>query len=218
MKFIKSTIVLTLPLAILTIVFSAIGRADATDRSAVSKRGLEAKMGYCEDCHGSSGQGYRGFYPMPRLAGQQSEYLANQLRAFAEHRRANIIMANVARTLSPAMIRDLAANFRDLNPNPLGGAPKERVGAGRKIFQDGVPEANVAACAACHGPNATGVGQIPRLAGQLYSYIVGQLSNWGKERGQNPVQPDASAIMSPVAHSLTKQQIEAVAAYLSYLK
>jgi hypothetical protein len=42
--------------------------------------------------------------------------------------------------------------------------------------------------------------------------------NWGKERGQNPKIPDTSAIMSPVAHSLNKSQIEAVAAYVSTLK
>ena len=92
------------------------------------------------------------------------------------------------------------------------------VALGKKIFQDGVPDANIAACAACHGPAATGSGPIPRLAGQLYPYLIKELVNWGKERGQNPARPDTSAIMSPVAHSLTRSQIEAVAAYVSYLK
>jgi len=81
-----------------------------------------------------------------------------------------------------------------------------------------VPDANIAACAACHGPQASGTGQIPRLAGQLYPYVIKELMNWGKERGQNPTVPDTSAIMSPVAHSLSRSQIEAVAAYVSYLK
>ena len=127
-------------------------------------------------------------------------------------------MFNVAHVLSPAMITALATQFQDLNPKPIGGAPKELVATGKKIFEDGVPDANVAACAACHGPDATGNGQIPRLAGQLYPYVIKELTNWGKERGQNPANPDTSAIMSPVAHSLTKPQIEAVAAYVSSLK
>ena len=59
---------------------------------------------------------------------------------------------------------------------------------------------------------------IPRLAGQLYPYVIKELVNWGKERGQNPAKPDTSAIMSPVAHSLTRTQIDAVAAFVSYLK
>ena len=218
MTVIKSTIALTLPLAMLIIVFTATSRAAGTNTSAASRGEVEAKLGYCLDCHGPSAQGYRGFYPIPRLAGQQPGYLENQLQAFVERRRPNDIMSNVAHVLSPAMISALAAKFREFNPNPLGGAPKQHVAAGKTIFQDGVPDANVAACAACHGPDATGSGQIPRLAGQLYPYIVGELSNWGKERGQNPAKPDTSAIMSPVAHSLTKPQIEAVAAYLSYLK
>ena len=89
---------------------------------------------------------------------------------------------------------------------------------GRKIFEGGIPDANVAACAACHGPEATGRDQIPRLAGQLYPYLIKALTNWGKERGQLPANPDTSFIMAPVAHSLTRSEVEAVAAYLSSLK
>jgi len=179
---------------------------------------VQAKIGYCKDCHGPAAQGYRGFFPIPRLAGQQTEYLENQLRAFIERRRTNNVMFNVAHTLSPEMISALAADFRALNPKPIGGAPKQLVATGKKIFEDGIPDANVAACAACHGPEATGSGQIPRLAGQLYPYVIKELVNWGKERGQNPAKPDTSAIMSPVAHSLNKPQIEAVAAFVSDLK
>ena len=150
-------------------------------------------MEYCQDCHGPSGQGYRGYYPMPRLAGQQTEYLKNQLQAFVEHRRTNNIMFNVAHSLSPAMIAALAADFRALNPKPLGGGPRRLVATGEKIFQDGVPDANVAACAACHGPDAKGSGEIPRLAGQLHDYIFNKLTNWSKERGLNPAKPDTAA-------------------------
>jgi cytochrome c553 len=203
---------------LLAVILSAAGGANGADTSAVARGEIEAKLAYCQDCHGPSGQGYRGYFPMPRLAGQQTEYLKNQLQAFVEHRRTNNIMFNVAHSLSPAMIAALAADFRALNPNPLGGGPKSLAAFGEKIFQDGVPDANVAACAACHGPDAKGSGEIPRLAGQLHDYIFDKLTNWSKERGLNPAKPDTSAIMSPVAHSLSRQQVEAVAAYLSYLK
>ena len=187
-------------------------------RAAARVAGVEGKFQYCQDCHGVSGQGYRGFVPIPRLAGQQPEYLENQLRAFVEGRRPNSIMSNVAHVLSPAMMAALATRFSHLNPRPLGGAPRQRAAVGKTIFQDGDPAANVAACAACHGPDAHGHDQIPRLAGQLYPYIVKALTNWSKERGQIPAKPDTSAIMEPVAHSLSKPQIEAVAAYLSGLR
>jgi cytochrome c553 len=195
-----------------------VGAARADDQHASARGSIQAKLGYCKDCHGSSAQGYFGYFPIPRLAGQQTEYLENQLQAFIEHRRTNNVMFNVAHSLTPSMVAALAANFRELNPAPIGGAPRQNVAEGKRIFEDGVPEANVAACAACHGPNATGVGEIPRLAGQLYPYLIKELTNWGKERGQNPTKPDTSAIMSPIAHSLTRAQVEAVSAYLSYLK
>jgi cytochrome c553 len=179
---------------------------------------VQAKLAYCEDCHGRAAQGFHGYFPIPRLAGQQPEYLKNQLEAFVERRRTNNIMFNVAHSLNPAMIAALAADFHALNPPPLGGGARSLIPIGEKIFQNGVPEANVAACAACHGPEGQGSGEIPRLAGQLPDYVYNKLINWSKERGQNPTEPDISAVMSPVAHSLTRPQVEVVAAYLSYLK
>jgi len=207
---------LALPIVFAAIAFVGVCRAG--DMNTVATGSIQAKLSYCKDCHGPSAQGYDGYFPIPRLAGQQTEYLENQLRAFIEHRRTNNIMFNVAHSLSTGMVAALAEHFRSLNPKPIGGAPMQYVAVGRKIFQDGVPDANVAACAACHGPEATGSGPIPRLAGQLYPYLIKELVNWGKERGQNPAKPDTSAIMSPVAHSLNKSEIEAVAAYVSYLK
>lgn len=155
---------------------------------------------------------------MPRLAGQQTEYLENQLRAYIERRRENRFMYNVAHVLSPEMRSALAKHFAELNPKPLGGAPRDLVTAGKKIYEEGVPHTDVVPCASCHGPLAKGDGQFPRLAGQLHDYIFAKLVNWSKERGLDPANPDASAIMEPIAHSLTKSQIEAVAAYLSYLE
>jgi cytochrome c553 len=204
-------------LAALILTFALVGTVGAQHRISLSGD-LQGKIGYCKDCHGVSAQGYNGYYPIPRLAGQQPEYLQNQLRAFIEHRRTNNIMFNVAHSLSPAMLSALAAHFASLHPPPIGGAPRQLVATGRKIFEDGMPEVNIAACAACHGPDATGSGQIPRLAGQLYPYMIKTLSNWDKERGRNPTVPDTAAIMSPVAHSLNKSQIEAVAAFVSTLR
>ena len=130
-------------------------------------------------------------------------------------------MFNVAHSLEPGDDRRLWPRTFPGSQSPAYRRRSRRGNSSvweKKIFEDGVPDANVAACAACHGPDASGSGQIPRLAGQLYPYVIKELVNWGKERGQNPAKPDTSAIMSPVAHSLTRAQIEAVAAFVSYLK
>jgi cytochrome c553 len=197
---------------------TAAARAEDKGAAAVPKQEFEAKVAYCKTCHGVSAQGFRGAFPMPRLAGQQPEYLQNQLRAFIERRRTNPVMFNVAHVLSPPMLTALATHFKDLNPKPLGGAPKELVAAGKKIYEEGVPNADVPPCASCHGPEAKGADAFPRLAGQLNDYIVRRLTNWEKERGQDKDKPDTSAIMQPIAHELTEAQVRAVAAYVSNLE
>jgi cytochrome c553 len=205
--------------AVLVIILAAVlcESARAQERMALAAGGFEAKLEYCKTCHGLSGQGYLGYFPMPRLAGQQPEYIEAQLRAFIERRRANPIMFNVAHVLTPSMISALANHFHHLNPPPFGGAPHGAVAQGKRIFEEGLPESNVPACSACHGTDAHGQNEIPRLAGQLYPYMVGQLTGWSKQRGQGTA-VDTSAIMAPTAHNLTRSQIEAVAAYVSNLR
>jgi cytochrome c553 len=213
-----SSLRMALPTAILAIAVSAAGQAKDLDKADRSKGVLQAKIEYCKTCHGLSGQGYRGFFPIPRLAGQQPEYIENQLAAFIERRRENKYMYDVAHVLSPATRAALAKHFRDLNAKPLGGAPRKLVATGKKIYEEGVPETNVPACMACHGPEAKGQNAIPRLAGQIHDYFFNKLVNWNKERGQDPKHPDISAVMLPTSHNLTKSQIAEVAAYVSYLQ
>jgi cytochrome c553 len=157
---------------------------------------------------------------MPRLAGQTSTYLENQLEAFVEQRREGQIALKMGKVhgVSPAIRTALAEHFEDLEAKPLPGGPRQLVDQGHKIYEEGLPDANVPACSACHGPGAMGDGANPRLAGQLYPYTVKELTNWSKERGQNAPSEDTSAVMGPIAQNMTRQQIEAVAAYLSYLK
>jgi cytochrome c553 len=209
---------LALPSIVLAMISVAVARAEKTATPTVAKHDLQAKVSYCETCHGASGRGFRGYYPIPRLAGQQPEYFENQLHAFTERRRTNNIMFNVAHVLSPAMMTALATHFRDLAPKPLAGTSGELVTAGKKIYEEGVANTDVPPCASCHGPDAHGNGAFPRLAGQLHDYVLRKLTNWSVERGQDPKNPDTSAIMQPIAHSLTEPQIRAVAAYLNHLE
>jgi cytochrome c553 len=208
-----------LPFASVALVLAGGAQAETAAKGAVPTIELQAKIAYCENCHGVSARGFHGYYPIPRLAGQQPEYIKNQLEAFLEHRRTNNIMFNVAHVLSPAILDALTESFHNLNPKPLAtAAPEDVVAAGKKIYEEGITSSDVPPCAGCHGPEAKGDGQFPRLAGQLSDYVADKLTNWTSERGQNPANPDASAIMAPIAHNLTQQQIKAVAAYLNHLE
>jgi len=183
---------------------------------SVSSTELHAKAEYCRTCHGVNAEGFRGEVPMPRLAGQQPEYLKNQLQFFIENRRINPVMQNVAHGLSPAMVQGLSDYFQNLDPKPLGGAPSNLVAAGEKIFKEGAGDA-VPACATCHGDDAKGRLLFPRLAGQLNDYIYNKLTNWEKERDTGKEMPEPAAIMLPIVQGLTPDQIKAVAAYVSSL-
>ena len=60
----------------------------------------------CMGCHGAKAAGVG---PIPRLAGQHPAYLALQLQAFASKARANEIMHENSKNLTPEQINEVAA-------------------------------------------------------------------------------------------------------------
>jgi cytochrome c553 len=199
----------------------AAGQADA---GGMRGGALEAKIDFCKTCHGQTGEGFQAFYSAPRLAGQNVEYIENQLNAMVSHKRGTPatrqFMQSIAGSINPATRKALAKYFSGLDAPPASAArgPGHLAAEGRKIFDEGVPGANVPACAVCHGPDARGIGAVPRLAGQFYSYTVEQLKGWGKGlRSKDPETGDENT-MAPIAKGLTGAQINAVAAYVSQLK
>jgi cytochrome c553 len=214
------SIKLALQAAILALVFSSPVRAGDSYVPASLGGDTPAKAEYCKYCHGSSGQGSHQFYTAPRLAGQTPQYFENQFRAILAHRRDNptaqMFMLPALGTLDQATMKSVARYFSRLNPEPLGGGPKDLAAAGQKIYEEGVPEANVPACSACHGPDAKGQDANPRLAGQLYPYIIAQLTGWKHGyRSQDSAEAGTPNLMVQIAGGLSKTQITAVAAYLS---
>ena len=168
----------------------------------------------CTWCHGTSAQGY---LPAPRLAGQQSQYIENQLVGFRRHTRDNPFskqyMWFAAANLDPETARDLAIYFSKLSRKPAADGDQQLVAIGRKIYQDGIPDSNIVACIACHGPHAEGIKEIPRLGGLSFTYLQRRLEQWGE--GYNKT---ARLPMPHVASQLSPQQIAALASYLSFIK
>jgi cytochrome c553 len=168
----------------------------------------------CTWCHGGSAQGYT---PAPRLAGQRPQYVEKQLMNFREHTRDNpfskLYMWGAAANLSPHTARNLAIYFSTIPPKAANDGDKELAATGRAIYQEGIPDSNVAACVACHGPNAQGVGEIPRLGGLAYTYLQRRLEQWreGYHTAAGPPMPHIAGKLSP-------KQIAALASYLSFIK
>ena len=168
----------------------------------------------CTWCHGASAQGYT---PAPRLAGQRARYIEQQLMSFSDHRRdtpfSQQYMWGATASLSPQTARDLAVYFSRLPHRSADDGDRELVARGETIYQRGMPEANIAACVACHGPNAQGVGAIPRLGGLAYTYLKRRLQQWGEGYNGALAHP-----MPHIASQLSRNQIEELASYLSFVK
>jgi cytochrome c553 len=167
----------------------------------------------CTWCHGTLAEGYS---KAPQLAGQRVDYLINQLDAFANHTRDEFLstkyMWYATAHLDPSTARNLAEYFSALPPESARDGDSKLAAEGRIIFENGVPSENIAACQACHGPEAQGVREIPRLAGLSYYYVKRRLEDWSQGR-------DASGSPMPkVGRSLSPSQIAAVASFLSFVE
>jgi cytochrome c553 len=166
----------------------------------------------CTWCHGASAQGVS---MAPRLAGQRADYLANELEAFATHKRDEFLstkyMWYATAHLDPLTARNLAEYFSALPPESAKDGDSGLAAEGRIIFENGAPNENIAACQACHGPEAQGVREIPRLSGLSYSYLKRRLEDWSQGRDT------WGTSMPKVARSLSPNQIAALASYLSFV-
>jgi len=168
----------------------------------------------CNWCHGTTGQGYA---PAPRLAGQRPQYIWQQLASFHRHLRdapfAKQYMWGATDYLSPQTAHRLTAYYATLSPRAANDGVTALVASGRTIYQQGMPDANIVACVACHGPNGEGVGAIPRLGGLSYAYLKRRLQQWteGYNAATGPPMPH-------IAASLSDDQTAALASYLSFVK
>ena len=172
----------------------------------------ELAIGVCGTCHGVDGNSINPMFP--RLAGQHAWYIEQQLKEFRDHTRGDpyavAYMYGMANDLSNATIVALAKYFSHQTPGPGTPHPAAVIDRGRNIYEHGIPSQGVPACAACHGPQALGSSQFPRLAGQHAEYIMKQLQSF-----QNDMRN--VAIMHGVAQTLHRAQMRAVADYLESL-
>ncbi len=169
----------------------------------------------CQACHGAHGEGVPATGG-PRLAGQTADYLAAQLRAYADGSRANPIMVAIAKGLDAGQQADAAAFFaaqsapyaaRTVEPSA------EQLARGRTLVRVGDESKQLQACANCHGPDGSGERYAaPYLAGQSAAYLAGAIREW-----KTGARHSAESQMGWVVQRLDDQDIAAVSAYLESL-
>jgi cytochrome c553 len=162
----------------------------------------------CEGCHGPSGNGTTPL--TPRLNGQLYAYIVNRLQELTDltsnSPHATIAMYEIAHMKDSlkAAVADYFAHQAPTAAQPQSG---KLAAIGARLFANGDPANNVGACQSCHGANAEGQGNAPRLAGQHRDYLKTQLWNFNLAMREND-------IMHPVADKLSSDQIDSLVAYL----
>ena len=176
----------------------------------------------CSRCHLADGMG-RGSGAFPILSGQNEEYLAATMSAFATRSRHSGTMETVSAGLNEEEIRELAAYYSRQIPtsrrvSQIGN--EEDVDASRKrgaeIAENGIPSARVPACVDCHGTEEPPVNaSYPKLNGQYANYLVLQLELFATDRRGGT---EYGHLMQPIAARLTAEQMRDVATYYQSLQ
>ena len=116
-------------------------------------------------------------------------------------------MWGMAAELDDNTIGALAAYYSAHKTEASPGGDAAAIARGREIYQNSITAEGVPACSSCHGPDAHGTQDYPRLAGQHAQYILKQLGSFQSNMRN-------VAIMHGVALNLRSPDMEAVAAYL----
>lgn len=193
----------SLVMTILSLMATAVAAGDRSAQDLVDER--------CALCHGPEGESASAVYP--RLSAQHPEYLAKQLKDFREKRRLGSTMNEQTADLNDNEVLALAAYFASKPARGKPVADADLAAVGRFIHLRGNPYSGTPACSSCHGVDGHGTHQLPRLAGQLPSYLELQLKQFNQRARSND-----QAVMHSVAAQLTELEIKAVAAYLAGLQ
>ena len=207
----KASLALVMAPLLLAAAGTAWGQPPGNNRMSEA---VERAIHVCNACHGEGGNSKAPVFP--NLAGQQPLYLAEQLKQFRTQKRADsspqAYMWGISALLEDATIQGLAEYYAAQKPMTGKPGASKLTGQGKKIFEQGIPARNLAACTSCHGENGEGASVFPRIAGQHADYLVRQLNEFGTK-----LRPHGVIMAERVAGKMTPEEKRAVAAYLQSL-
>ena len=161
----------------------------------------------CADCHSREGWGTEDGQT-PVIAGQHPSVLIKQLRDFREGRRSNDAMYPFSQEEAIGGEQAIADVVAYISTLPMQASPT--VGSGKNLHTGSGRYMTL--CADCHGSKAEGsnTGVYPRLQSQHYTYLVAQI-----EAMISGARTDVNAAMMDRLQNLSRQDIEAIADYIS---
>lgn len=152
----------------------------------------------CASCHGANGISPNDTWPS--LAGQNAAYLVRIMSAYKSGDQQDVMMTPLAKALSDADIRNLAAFYAELACTDRNAAVGARgdVAAGKVLAKN---------CASCHGETGIGTNAAwPNFAGQKANYLVNVLKAFRGGLRKDPM-------MAGVVRGLSDPDIANLAAY-----
>ena len=183
-------------------VLERITKARSADQKAAQDAGQKAAF-FCANCHGETGLSKYG--EVPNLAGQHPGYVLGQIDAFLNGRRKDAFMQGLMKVLSSEEKAQIAVFYAAQPATPAGTPSTARAAEGRDHFEK--------SCVRCHGADARGGENFPRLAGQQPEYLRRSLLRYLKVSGERTYPPMTAAVSG-----LGERNIEAVVEYLSNLR
>ncbi len=166
------------------------------------KSGQESAQ-FCRHCHGEAG--ISAHPDTPNLAGQNAAYLLDQMNKFAAGQRKSEFMEGLIKALKPEERANIALYFSQQKVQPQPARNSAQPEAGGKLYAK--------LCVYCHGANAYGSDNIPRLASQQTVYLQLSLKRYRNGSGER-IDPR----MQSYTRNLKDQDIDNLAAYLASLR
>src|SRR6202162_3271124 len=144
----------------------------------IQKAAEEKAVNLCSTCHGPRGISTSPEFPI--LAAQRTGYLAAQIDAFRKQVRAekdaHDFMWGIAGRLDEKIIDGIGDSYAAQPRAPSRTDDPALVTKGKELFDKGLLDRGIPACATCHGANGEGIADFPRLAGQHAKYVAKQLA------------------------------------------
>lgn len=182
-----------------------------------------AKSGTCIACHGPNGNSVNPEWPS--IAGQNANYLVEQVTLIRDNKRFNALMYPLVKDLTDQDIQDLGAYYASQTPTGLEADPSYWK-AGERLYRGGDPARSIPACLACHGPVGRGnpAAAYPALRAQHAVYTAKQLNDYAAatryakdDKGRAQAGPNVQ-IMASVAARLTPEDRRNLASYIQGMR
>ena len=175
-------------------------QADPVALKAAVDAGRKASF-FCANCHGENGISKTS--DVPNLAGQNPAFLLEQIRKFGSGERKDAFMQGLIKVLKDDERMQITLFYASAPVLPTR-ADAGLAAHGKVLFSK--------LCVRCHGEQARGNEEIPRIAGQKLPYLQSSITRYRDGTGIRNNQ-----LMSIATATLKNDEIVAIANYLTQL-